>query len=310
MKMRYWGLLFLCLSFYGLGNAHGQVFGASARTEFFGGFGIRVFYSGISKTKLLLNGNRITNTDDSEVSVNLVPVTIVYGVSPRLSVISVLLPLRRTFKGRVNGQRVSNTISGIGDVMFLGKYRFYKKDGFLKSRQMAIHVGMKLPSGNDDLKDGEGNRFPSPLQLGSGSVDYRFILSLTEVRNRWTFTGDVGYTLKTEANNFEFGDVIDYDFAAKVRIYPAKYTDRFPARDLYGVLEVNGIMGQKSKQNNIQINDSGGHQIFLAPGLQFLPVADVLLEVGIQIPISEKLHGTQLGTDFNFRMGLRWFILP
>ena len=26
--------------------------------------------------------------------------------------------------------------------------------------------------------------------------------------------------------------------------------------------------------------------------------------------LQEELNGTQLGTDFNFRMGLRWFILP
>jgi hypothetical protein len=146
--------------------------------------------------------------------------------------------------------------------------------------------------------------------LGSGSVDYRFILSFSEVRNRLAFTGDLGYTLKTEADNFEFGDEFNYNFAAKVRIYPARYTDQFSARDLYGVLEVNGIMGQKFKQNGAQIRDSGGHQIFLAPGLQFLPVANFLLEVGVQIPVTEDLNGTQLGTDFNFRMGLRWFILP
>lgn len=105
-------------------------------------------------------------------------------------------------------------------------------------------------------------------------------------------------------------DVFNYDFAAKVRIHPARYTDQFPARDLYGVLEVNGIIGQKFKQNGTQIKDSGGHQIFLAPGLQFLPVAHLLLEMGVQIPVLEDLNGTQLGTDFNFRMGLRWFILP
>lgn len=146
--------------------------------------------------------------------------------------------------------------------MLFAKYRFSKKDYFLRSRQFAFQVGLKLPTGADDLMDDQGKRFAQPLQLGSGSVDYLFILTFTEARNRLVFTGDGGYSFKAEANHFEFGDVFTYDFAVKFRLHPSRYTDKYPVNDLFVFLEVNGLVSQKSKINGGKNSDSGGHQIF------------------------------------------------
>ena len=312
-----WRLVFLFTFFLGLSfdlalpvRAWTQVFGAAARTEFFGGFGVRVFYGRINKTQLLMNGDEISDANAPKVFVNLLPVAVVYGAIPRFSLIAVFPTISRTFERPVNGQRVSNTDFGVGDIVLFAKYRFYKKDYFLRSRQFAFQVGLKLPTGADDLKDDQGKRFAQPLQLGSGSVDYRFILTFTEARNRLVFTGDSGYSFKAEANNFEFGDVFTYDFAVKFRAHPSTYTDKYPVHDLFIFLEVNGLVSQKSKINGGKNSDSGGHQIFLAPGFQFFPFENILFEAGIQIPILEDLNGTQLGTDFNLRTGLRWFIAP
>lgn len=290
--------------------AQAQVFGEAARTEFFGGVGFRVFYGRINKTQLLMNGEEISAPNSPKVFVNVVPVAVVYGAIPRFSFIAVFPTITRTVERPVSGQRVSDTDFGLGDIALFAKYRFFKKDYYLNSRQVAFQIGLKLPTGADDLKDEQGNRFPQPLQLSSGSVDYRFILLFTEARNRLVFTGDAGYNLKTEANKFEFGDVFNYDFAAKFRVHPSRYTDKYPVNDLYVFLEVNGIVSQKSKINGNDIDDSGGHQLFLSPGIQFFPLENILLEIGIQIPVLQDLNGTQLGTDFNFRTGLRWFIVP
>ena len=198
----------------------------------------------------------------------------------------------------------------LGDVTLFAKYRFYKKDAFLKSRQGALQFGLKLPSGVEDLKDDQANRLPQPLQLGSGSLDYRFILTFIEARNRLIFSGDLGYNFNTEANNFEFGDVFNYDFAAKFRFHPAKFTDSSSLKQHFVFLEINGIVSQKSRVSGNRIGDSGGHQIFLAPGFQFFLFENFLFEAGVQIPVLQDLNGTQLGTDFNLRTGLRWILSP
>jgi len=248
--MRYLSIIFFTVLAFELWlslNAQAQIFGEAARTEFFGGFGVRVFYGRINKTDLLMNGDEISAPNATKVFVNVVPVAVVYGAMPKLSLIAVFPTITRTFKRTVNGQRVSETDFGIGDITVFAKYRFYKKDAFLKSRQVALQIGMKLPSGKDDLKDDQGNRLPQPLQLGSGSLDYRFILTFIEARNRLILSGDLGYNFNTEANNFEFGDVFNYDFAAKFRFHPAKFTDSSSLKQHFVFLEINGIVSPRSR---------------------------------------------------------------
>lgn len=291
-------------------NVQAQVFGEAARTEFFGGLGIRTFYSRINKTQLLFNGNDISDSNKPKVFVNLVPVALVYGLRPKWSLIAVAPMVTRTFERTVNSQRISETVFGPGDVTLYVKYRFYKKDAFLASRQFAAQLGVKLPTGADNSKDRFGNRLPQPLQLGSGSVDTRFALIFTEARNRLIFSGDLGYTLKTEANEFEFGDLFNYDFAAKFRLLPAKFIDGGSNHQLFLFLELNGVVGRKAKAAGHEIPDSGGHQLFVAPGLQFFLLENFLWEAGVQVPVLQNLNGTQLGTDFHFRTGVRWIVAP
>ncbi len=119
-------------------NAKAQVFGEAARTEFFAGFGVRLFYGRINKTDLLINGDEISDLNAPKVFVNMVPVAVVYGAMPKLSLIAVVPTITRTFERTVNGQRVSETDFGVGDMTLFAKYRFYKKDAFLKSRQVAL----------------------------------------------------------------------------------------------------------------------------------------------------------------------------
>ena len=46
----------------------------------------------------------------------------------------------------------------------------------------------------------------------------------------------------------------------------------------------------------------------MAPGFQFFPLENVLWEAGVQLPIVNRLNGTQLGSRFRFRSGLRWIV--
>jgi len=52
-------------------NAKAQVFGEAARTEFFGGFGVRLFYGRINKTDLLINGDEISDLNAPKVFVKI-----------------------------------------------------------------------------------------------------------------------------------------------------------------------------------------------------------------------------------------------
>jgi len=291
-------------------TAHAQVFGEAARTEFFGGLGVRAFYGRINKTRLLLDGDEVRDSQNMNVFVNVVPVALVYGVRPGLSLITILPTLSRTIDRTVSGQHFAERDVGLGDMSVFAKYRFYKKDAFLQSRQLAVQIGVKFPTGADDATDHDGRRLPPPLQLGSGAFDASGVLLFTEARNRLIVSGDVGYTLTTEANNFEFGNVFKYDAAVKFRFHPATFSDDNAPKQHFIFVELNGIVRERSTFSGRTLANSGGHQLFLSPGAQIFLWENFLLETGIQIPILQNLNGVQLGTDFNFRTGLRWILSP
>src|SRR4029077_12400466 len=61
--------------------------------------------------------------------------------------------------------------TGLGDIMLLVKYRFFRRDSKRGTTQASVTIGPKFPSGATSLTDTRGNRLPASLQPGSGSTD-------------------------------------------------------------------------------------------------------------------------------------------
>ncbi len=80
-----------------------------------------------------------------------------------------------------NGNLI-NGGTGVGDVMVLVKYRFYRQDSERGTTQASVTSGPKLPTGRTDFHDVNGNLLPASLQAGTGSTD--FFLGAN-----WTYTG-------------------------------------------------------------------------------------------------------------------------
>ena len=72
--------------------------------------------------------------------------------------------------------------TGLGDVMLLVKYRFYRRDSDRGTTQASLTVGPKIPTGRTDLTNGSGSLLPASMQPGSGSTD-GFLAA------NWTYTG-------------------------------------------------------------------------------------------------------------------------
>lgn len=72
--------------------------------------------------------------------------------------------------------------SGLGDIMALVKYRFYRHDSERRTTQASVTFGPKLPTGLTGLTGTNGRPLPATLQPGSGSTD-------PFVAANWTYTG-------------------------------------------------------------------------------------------------------------------------
>ena len=287
--------------------AEAQIFGKGARTEFLTGFGVRTFASFQKMDGSSTDGQ----TGSPELRVRAIPLSIVYGTRPGLSVVAILPFVDKTFTSPspVGASEIGGDGS-LGDAVFLVKWRFFKRDRGRGTVQLAVEGGVKAPPGRNDQLDRSGRQLPPPLQPGTGSwdptVDFIGTYVPTGGNARWVFSGGVGFTAATEADNFEFGNRVSYDGMARYRIHPVRY----PGRDTFLLLELNGRWQDRATANRTRVSDSGGHVIYVSPGLQVLVKQNVILEGGVQLPVRRAFNGTQLEPNFTVLVGLRYIIVP
>ena len=163
-----------------------------------------------------------------------------------------------------------------------------KKDPF----NLAVGVGLKMPTGTTDEEDDSGTCLPGFLQTGSGSWDPIVELGAHKVVGRHWFSNYLMYRWTTEGElgerDFERPDVFKYNFA-----YAYALSSLF---DL-GV-EFNGEVKGKSELDGQMQDNSGGHILYLTPGIHFKFHKGMHFDVCVPVYIYQDLNGTQLSEDY------------
>lgn len=237
---------------------------------------------------------------EGELDIKAVSMMLPYQVKPNRFVLIAAIPYMDMDLKIKKGPTLSN--SGWGDLRFIGEYNIFQRDAPLVTYRAILIGGMKLPTAEDD-KSG----LPPPMQLGTGSTDYIIGIAASLIGHHLGIYSDLKYTFKSEGNNYEFGDIMNYDIALGYRMLPEVY-ETYPARQLNLFLEFNGLYGKRDRTSGQKVGDSGGHSLFLSPGIQFVPFKAALLEVSVQIPLLQALNGEQLKTDYTALIGFRWLL--
>ena len=235
-------------------------------------------------------------------------ITVVYGATRDLTlgVTQPFLERRVRFDGST-GERRTITADGPGDLSLVGAYRFYRRDVERGTTQFSFLGGLKLPSGATDVEDSNlsrltgkpGTRLPPSLQLGSGSVDGIVGVAGFHNMDRLSFYADVQGKVNTEgAQDLRAGNSVFYDLSADYVL--------LPQRNMFVILELNGVSTSRAEQAGRTVRASGGQLLFLSPGLQYLPRPNVILEGSVQVPIYRDLNGRQLAPDWSAVVGLRY----
>ena len=272
------------------------------------GAGFRTFFLGFDRSGLRLDGNKVVDPLERQVRVRGEMFVLPYElVSNRLVVMGVLPYLNKTLEMGSAGNRQELSVNGLGDLAVAAKLGIYQRDRPNRTTRMALFGRLKLPTGDSNAVGSEGQALPKSLQLGTGSVDGSAGFILTHSVGPLGLSGDVIYDVNSENDGFAFGDVLHYDVALGYRILPRIYRT-YPAKQINIYLEANGTW---SRQNTLQgglLNDSGGSLLLLSPGIQFIPLANFLVEATYQVPVWHGLNGSQLGFNPTFKIGLRWLI--
>jgi len=233
---------------------------------------------------------------DRKLEIFAMPQTLVYGFTEKTSVILTIPFLSKELDSTADGIRTNRGDAGLGDLLLLGKYRLYAKDYPTAASRFSLVAGTDLPTGQSGDADARG-KLSRDLQLGSGSADPLVGGAYTwqSLDDEWDVS--LTYTFNTTANKFEFGDVLSYTVAYQRRVWP--FT--LPERGLYAqwnvVLEANGQWEQQAKNHGGRVDNTGGHLLFLSPGVQ-VATKHFVIESSIQLPVLQNLNGNQLEPDF------------
>jgi len=226
-----------------------------------------------------------------------------YGATGDLALFGVLPVLDKSLElDTPDGRRIERGDTGIGDVRLFGRYTAFRDDAPGRTFRIAPFAGVELPTGKDDQRDRFG-RLPQPLQLGSGSVDPFFGVVGTWQTLDYQIDAQASYEVNTEANDFEFGDVLRFDASLQYRLWPRELGPGVPGF-LYGVVEGNLIHQRKNEVAGAEDPNSGGTTLFLAPGLQYVTRRWVL-EAIVQLPAIQDLNGDALENDYIVSAGFR-----
>ncbi|MBI4490073.1 MAG: transporter [Deltaproteobacteria bacterium] len=230
----------------------------------------------------------------------------VYGATRDLT-LGLTLPLvQKELEFKTSSGTRTIHSSGQGDLSLVGVYRFYRRDVPRATSQFSIIGGIKVPSGSTSQRDGNApaltgttsRRLPRPLQPGSGSWDGIAGIAAFQNLDRLSFYGSVQGKINSEDDNFRFGNKLHYDFTVD-------YVT-LQERNLFFVLEFNGINAGRNEENEKKVRSSGGHTLFISPGIEYLPLPYVILESSVQIPIVQDLNGRQPEKRISLVFGVRY----
>jgi len=251
---------------------------------------------------IYMRSTRDPTSMDRSLAVWAFPFVIGYGVTEKLALFGIFPILDKKIDISTPAGRISRGDTGLGDSTFITRYTAWKRDWSAETMRIAPFVALKVPTGKDDKTDGQGP-LPQPIQLGSGSWDPALgIVATWQTLNR-QIDASVSYAFKTEANDFQFGDVARLDVSYQHRLLPRELGEGVPGF-VYGVLESNLIREDKSRVGGVKDNDSGGTTWYLTPGVEYV-TKRLVVEAAVQVPVVQELNGNALENDYVVILGIR-----
>ena len=184
----------------------------------------------------------------------------------------------------------SGSTKGQGDLTLFTKYRFWRKDGPGLQQSMSIAAKLKTDTGNSDTGTGTTDGILGLTYGYEGRKWYRW----TALRYRYN---------EKNAAGLQRGNKILFDMVGGIRMKQTGYREP----DTVWLLELNGESTQNTELNNIELNNSGGTQWFISPGI-FWTKRNFAVKAGVQIPVASKLNGDQQNTDYRAKLVLEWHL--
>lgn len=292
------------------------------------GVGLRIDERYTRLSTLFVNGNRVDHTNDLE-TYWTTQVTAFYSLTAHLTLTAVV-PFSRRFEregdesepggaGLVNssphpgllktegvsgiegvlhgGDGAPGSSFGLGDITLLARYQVFQRHSLSSTLTLALQGGVRLPTGKTDAVNSAGETLTAHIQPGTGAFTYMAGLSASYAVKRISVTanGLVGLPTRGEVGDdrYEYGNSITYDSSVRYRLSGS-------LQNPLKVFATAGIAGEYREQelfNNEPVDGTGGHTVYVTPGVQFF-FNPVIFEFSFWQPVIQNLDGEQLGETF------------
>jgi hypothetical protein len=175
----------------------------------------------------------------------------------------------------------------LGDVRVTGRYRFVPET---PGSSFGLQFGVKLPTGEFNVENAQGDTAERSLQPGTGTTDgllgafYHGMLGVSA-----TWFAETGVQIAVEQRQqYKPGEWIGLDLGIR---YPLGA--RFAA-----LLQFNTSYRGKDSGANAEPDDTGGTFVHLSPGLGIALGDRTQLYGFVQLPLYQDVNGVQLTADW------------
>ncbi|MCE0723246.1 hypothetical protein [Legionella resiliens] len=187
---------------------------------------------------------------------------------------------------------------GLGDANFFSLWRLVEENKHPVS--LGLLSGINAPTGKTTVRDNNGILFSASDQPGSGAwIPFAGII-ISKQFKRFSLSSNLIYTQSTEgAQETTLGSVFDYNFATVLELYQDEQTKLH----IDGIMELNGEYIAKDNIAGLTDQNSGGHSIFLLPGLR-VNMHVISCYLGVNVPLLQSYYGTQVKSKYGLTGGI------
>lgn len=190
----------------------------------------------------------------------------------------------------------SEKSSGIGDLVFLGKYRLTDPS---KNSALFIGSGVKLPTGDTEQTNDNGIVLSLDMQPGSGAIDGLFWLyysgSFFDKQTATFFSSNL-FQLTGWYN--EFNRIQKYKVGNNL-VSRAGITNNLTfLKQLFDTsFELIFRRNWKDEVNDQLIPNTGGSWFFIKPSLSLIVSQNISINLGLELPLYSNVIGEQLTSN-------------
>ena len=244
-------------------------------------------------------------------------VTAAYGFTPKFKAFISLPYVRNSMdmtssNGAMLGwtDMTMPTVSGPGDATVMGLYRLYTDREIRPRNAVTLGLGVKTPTGSSTERSSDGRLIHAHMQAGTGSWDPLASLMYTKMVDSFLVSADATYQLATRnREGYKFGDSLAVTFTGKYAV-----VREFNVLAGMTVLNVNKASDRNGAYydpiSNASLMDdpanAGGESLWGSAGIQVLPFKKGMLDLKVQLPVWEKVNGTQLVSSYRILAGISY----